>query len=114
MDDLATELGGDLWALVSDAGGFLEISYEASRTRMRVNLDGAFLCMQRAARLMVAQGKGRRVVAMTSVQEHQPGVGAADYGTAEHGLGGLVKNAAIELGSVRWHAADWAPRPART
>jgi len=104
VDELAEALGGDLWALVSNAGGggggpFLDLPYDEWRTRMRVNLDGAFLCLQRAARRMVTGGQGGRLVAVTSVHEHQPRVGATDYVTAKHGLGGLVKNAALELAS---------------
>ncbi len=102
VDELADALGGRLWALVSNAGGgsggpFLELPYEQWRTRMRVNLDGAFLCMQRAAQRMVAAGQGGRLVAVTSVHETAPRVGSSDYVSAKHGLGGLVKNAALEL-----------------
>ena len=102
VDDLAEALGGSLWAFVSNAGGgnggpFLDMAYDEWRTRMRVNLDGAFLCLQRAARRMVAAGQGGRLVAVTSVHEHAPRVGSSDYVAAKHGLGGLVKTAAIEL-----------------
>ena len=102
VDELADALGGQLWALVSNAGGgsggpFLELPYDEWRSRMRVNLDGAFLCLQRAARRMVAAGQGGRLVAITSVHETAPRVGSTDYVTAKHGLGGLVKNAALEL-----------------
>lgn len=103
VDELADALGGELRALVSNAGGggggpFLDLPYDEWRTRLRVNLDGAFLVLQRAARRMVSAGTGGRLVAVTSVHEHQPRVGAADYVAAKHGLGGLVKTAAIELG----------------
>ena len=102
VDELADALGGQLWALVSNAGGgsggpFLEMPYDVWRSRMRVNLDGAFLCLQRAARRMVVAGGGGRLVAISSVHEHAPRVGSSDYVAAKHGLGGLVKNAALEL-----------------
>jgi NAD(P)-dependent dehydrogenase (short-subunit alcohol dehydrogenase family) len=102
VDELYDALGGTPWAFVSNAGGgsggpFLELPYEEWRTRMRVNLDGAFLGMQRAARRLVPGGSGGRIVAVTSVHEHAPRVGSTDYVTAKHGLGGLVKNAALEL-----------------
>lgn len=80
-------------------GAFLDLSYDDVRDVVRLNLDGAFLGMQRAARRMVATGAGGRIVVVTSVHEHQPRVGAAAYVAAKHGLGGLVKNAAIELGA---------------
>ena len=106
VDELADALGGQLWAFVSNAGGgsggpFLEMTYDTWRSRMRVNLDGAFLCLQRAARRMVDAGQGGRLVAVTSVHEHAPRVGSSDYVTAKHGLGGLVKNAALELAAHR-------------
>ena len=100
VDELADELGGELWALVNNAGGggggpLLDMPYDEWRTRFRVNLDGAFLCLQRAARRMTSGG---RIVCITSVHEHTPRVGSADYVAAKHGLGGLVKTAAMELG----------------
>ena len=103
VDELAAALDGPLWAFVSNAGGgsggpLLDLPYEQWRSRMRVNLDGAFLGIQRAARLMVAGGQGGRIVAVTSVHETAPRYGSTDYVTAKHGLGGLVKNAALELG----------------
>ncbi|WP_370634437.1 SDR family NAD(P)-dependent oxidoreductase [Actinotalea sp. Marseille-Q4924] len=46
---------------------------------------------------MVSGGRGGRVVAITSVYEQAPPVGAAPYGAAKGGLGLLVKVAALEL-----------------
>ena len=39
-----------------------------------------------------------RIIAVTSVHEHQPRVGSAAYDAAKHGLGGLIKTLALELG----------------
>ena len=49
---------------------------------------------------MVAQGTGGRLIAVSSVHEHQPRVGSAAYDAAKHGLGGLMKTIALELGSA--------------
>lgn len=46
---------------------------------------------------MVAADSGGRIIAVTSVHEHQPRVGSAAYDAAEHGLGGLVQTIALEL-----------------
>jgi NAD(P)-dependent dehydrogenase (short-subunit alcohol dehydrogenase family) len=62
-----------------------------------VNLNGAFLCAQRAARRMVEQGRGGRIVNVTSVHEHVPLPESAAYVAAKHGLGGLTKQMALEL-----------------
>ena len=47
---------------------------------------------------MVASGTGGWLIAVTSVHEHQPRVGSAAYDAAKHGLGGLMKTLALELG----------------
>ena len=50
------------------------------------------------ARRMVDAGRGGRIIGVTSVHEHQPRVGSAAYDAAKHGLGGLLKTLALELG----------------
>ena len=101
VDDLAEALGG-VDVLVNDAGTghstpILETGYETWREVIATDLDAAFLCLQRAARRMVAAGRGGRIVNVTSVHEHQPRVGAAAYCAAKGGLGLLTRVAAIEL-----------------
>lgn len=65
---------------------------------MAVDLDGAFVCLQAAARHLVQAGNGGRLIGVTSVHEHQPKVGSSAYDAAKHGLGGLLKTIALELG----------------
>ena len=101
VDELADALGG-VDVLVNDAGTgtmtpLLEIDYATWREVLATDLDGAFLCLQRAARRMVAAGRGGRIINVTSVHEHAPRVGAAPYCAAKGGLGLLTRTAAIEL-----------------
>ncbi|SNR55047.1 SDR family oxidoreductase [Blastococcus mobilis] len=101
VDELAESLGG-VDVLVNDAGTghvtpLLDLDLATWRTVLATDLDGAFLCLQRAARRMVAAGRGGRIVNITSVHEHQPRVGAAAYCAAKGGLGLLTRVAAIEL-----------------
>jgi NAD(P)-dependent dehydrogenase (short-subunit alcohol dehydrogenase family) len=77
---------------------FLDADLETWRRTLATDLDGPFVVMQRAARRMVAGSAGGRVVAITSVHEHQPRVGSAAYDAAKHGLGGLITTMALELG----------------
>lgn len=113
VDALAEELGGvDVFvnnAGTGDNAPLLEMSYEAWRHTVMTDLDGAFVCIQRAAKRMVAANRGGRIVAVTSVHEHQPRVGSSAYDAAKHGLGGLIKTAALELGRYGITANAVAP-----
>jgi len=101
IGELADALGG-LDVLVNNAGtghltSVLELSFEEWRRVLGVDLDGAFLCAQRAARIMVEAGRGGRIVNVTSVHEHVPRAGAAAYCAAKGGLGLLTQVMALEL-----------------
>ncbi|MDQ0937729.1 SDR family oxidoreductase [Streptomyces turgidiscabies] len=101
IDGLAGELGR-LDVLVNNAGTgtatpFLDITLDTFRQVIDVDLAGPFLCSQLAARRMIAQGTGGRIVNITSVHEHQPRVGAAPYCAAKGGLGLLTQVMALEL-----------------
>lgn len=101
VDELASELGG-LGVLVNCAGTghrdpVLDVGYDRWREVLATDLDGPFLCAQRAARLMRESGRGGRIVNVTSVHEHVPRFGAAAYCTAKAGLGMLTKCLALEL-----------------
>lgn len=98
---LADALGG-LDAMVNVAGAmdmapFLETGLERWRRILDVDLTGTFACGQAAARRMVAQGRGGRIVNVTSVHEHVPLRGAAAYCAAKGGLGLLTQVMALEL-----------------
>ena len=102
IDELVEELGG-IDVLVNNSGTSregkaLELEYDDWRHTLSVDLDGAFLCAQRAARRMVDQGRGGRIVNVTSVHEFKPIVDGVAYTVAKHGLGGLTKQLAFEWG----------------
>jgi NAD(P)-dependent dehydrogenase (short-subunit alcohol dehydrogenase family) len=91
VDAMADDLGG-LDVFVNNAGmgqseHFLDLAVDDWRTIIATNLDGAFVCIQRAAKRMVATGSGGRLIAVTSVHEHQPRVGSSAYVASKHGLG---------------------------
>jgi NAD(P)-dependent dehydrogenase (short-subunit alcohol dehydrogenase family) len=101
VDELMDALGG-IDAFVNNAATnrrapFLELSWDDWRDTLAVDLDGAFLCAQRAARRMVEQGRGGRIVNVTSVHELIPLERSSGYVAAKHGLGGLTKVMALEL-----------------
>jgi NAD(P)-dependent dehydrogenase (short-subunit alcohol dehydrogenase family) len=114
--ELADELGG-VDVFVNNAGGaheapVLEMTLDDWRKTLDLDLTGAFLCLQHAGRRMVEQGRGGRLVAITSIHEHLPLRGSAAYAAAKGGLGMLVKALALELGP---HASPpTRSRPARS
>ncbi|MFD0688543.1 SDR family oxidoreductase [Actinomadura fibrosa] len=101
VDELADELGG-VGVLVNNAGTgssrpVLDMGLDEWREVLAVDLDGAFLCSQRAARRMVARGRGGRIVNVTSVHEEHPRVGSGPYCAAKGGLKMLARVLALEL-----------------
>ena len=63
-----------------------------------VNLTGAFYGLKVAAALMVAQGRGGRIVNIASQAAKSGFPHAQAYTASKHGLVGLIRSAAIELG----------------
>ena len=113
IDSLCEELGGiDVFVNNAGTGGstpLLDVSLKEWRHTVATDLDGAFVCIQRAARRMVAAGNGGRLIGVSSVHEHQPRVGSGPYDAAKHGLGGLFKTLALELGQHGITANTVAP-----
>jgi NAD(P)-dependent dehydrogenase (short-subunit alcohol dehydrogenase family) len=101
VGELSERLGG-LDALVNNAGygtskPILEMELAEWQGVIDVNLTGAFLCAQAAAKRWIEEGRGGRIVNVTSVHEHIPLEGSGPYTASKHGLGGLTKVMALEL-----------------
>jgi 2-deoxy-D-gluconate 3-dehydrogenase len=63
-----------------------------------VNLRSTFLCTQNVAAEMIKQGKGGKIINITSVDAlHPSSVGLATYDASKHGMWGFTKNVALEL-----------------
>jgi len=98
---------GSVDILVNNAGIYpnapvLSMSAAEFDRVVDVNLRGVFLCCRRAAQQMVAQGRGGRIINITSVDAiHPSGVGLAHYDASKHGVWGFTKNLALELAPHR-------------
>lgn len=64
-----------------------------------VNVKGAFLCSQAAARVMIEQGQGGSIIIMSSASGKKPDMQAAAYCSSKSALIGLMRVLALELGS---------------
>jgi glucose 1-dehydrogenase len=71
-----------------------EAQYEAV---MSVNLKSAFFATQIAARQMIKQGGGGRIINITSVHEDWPMPGNTAYCLAKGGMRMLTRTAGLEL-----------------
>jgi 2-deoxy-D-gluconate 3-dehydrogenase len=99
----AVDCFGGLDILVNNAGiypivPFTEMEPAMFERVLRVNLVGTFLCMKAASRQMIEQGRGGKIINVTSVDAVHPSmVGLAHYDASKHGAWGLTKNVALEL-----------------
>jgi meso-butanediol dehydrogenase/(S,S)-butanediol dehydrogenase/diacetyl reductase len=92
----------DIW--VNNAGiGYimkplLEVTPADWSTVIDVNLTGAFFGLRVAAEHMVSAGRGGRIINIASQAAKSGFPHAQAYTASKHGLVGLVRSAAIELG----------------
>jgi meso-butanediol dehydrogenase/(S,S)-butanediol dehydrogenase/diacetyl reductase len=90
--------------LINNAGiGYLiepllNTSLERWQHVMGVNLTGAFLCIKHAAARMIEQGRGGRIVNIASQAAKSGHLHMAAYTASKHGMVGLTRSAALELG----------------
>jgi glucose 1-dehydrogenase len=113
FESVTGEFGG-LDIMVNNAGmetfhPFLEMPADAWRKVIEVDLTGAFLCAQRAARVMVQSGAGGSIVNITSVHQVIPWGGYAHYCAAKAALDMLTKTAALELANQKVRVNTVAP-----
>jgi NAD(P)-dependent dehydrogenase (short-subunit alcohol dehydrogenase family) len=102
----AVDAFGRVDVLVNNAGilrdkTLLKMDEEMWDTVIAVHLRGTFLCTQAAAKQMVAQGAGGRIVNTTSVSGMMGNFGQANYAAAKAGIYGFTRTAAIELQKQR-------------
>lgn len=110
---------GRLDVMVSNAGiggthAFLDQPLEHWQRVLAVNLTGPLLCGQTAARQMLRQGQGGRIVNIASVSGIRAGIGRTAYGTSKAGVIGLTAQMALELGPHGITANAIAPGPVDT
>jgi meso-butanediol dehydrogenase/(S,S)-butanediol dehydrogenase/diacetyl reductase len=96
---------GRLDVMVNNAGiGYLmkpiiEMTQADWDAVLGVNLRGAFFGIKHAAKQLIAQGQGGRIINIGSQASKSGFPFASAYVSSKHGMVGLTRSAAIELGS---------------
>ena len=88
---------------------FLEITDDHWNQVLGVNLYGAFVVSQLAARQMVKQGNGGKIIFTSSVHEDIPYPRYTAYCASKGGLRLLMRNIAIELAPHKINVNNIAP-----
>jgi NAD(P)-dependent dehydrogenase (short-subunit alcohol dehydrogenase family) len=117
VDQIAATFGR-IDALVNNAGvavfkPIAETSFEEWRHVLGTNLDGAFLCTQACAPVMIKSGGGS-IVNIASISGLRASTLRVAYGTSKAALIHLTKQQAVELGNVGIRVNAIAPGPVET
>src|SRR3954466_2731866 len=99
----AVKAFGRLDIMVNNAGvetrtSVLDTTEQQFEKVMAINLKSAFFGTQLAAKQMIAQGGGGRIINITSVHEDWPMPGNNPYCVSKGGMRMLTRTAGIELG----------------
>ena len=116
--DAVAQAFGRIDALVNNAGvavfkPILETSFAEFREVLATNLDGAFLCTQACAPVMLRTGGGA-VVNIASISGLRASTLRVAYGTSKAALLHLTKQQAVELGNVGIRVNAVCPGPVET
>jgi glucose 1-dehydrogenase len=110
----AVDSFGRLDILVNNAGleykhPFTEYPFELWQKVIAVDLTGPYLCAQSAAKAMIRQGSGGRIINISSVHEDLPMPTNAPYCAAKGGLRMLMRTIAVELAPHKINVNNIAP-----
>jgi NAD(P)-dependent dehydrogenase (short-subunit alcohol dehydrogenase family) len=114
--ELAVTTFGGVDIFVSNAGmsiiePFLTMPTETLQRFLDVHIRGAFTCGQAVARRMVEQGRGGRIINMSSVAASFANTGFAAYATVKAALTSLTRVQAVELAEYAITANALVPGP---
>lgn len=94
---------GGIDILVNNAGIFplaplAQLTSELFESVLSINLKGVFLFTKYVSGQMIQQGRGGKIINVTSIDAIHPSmVGLASYDASKHAVWGFTKNVALEL-----------------
>jgi 2-deoxy-D-gluconate 3-dehydrogenase len=103
MVDAAVSAYGGVDILVNNAGIYPNIPVMKMQEKdfdkiIAINLKGVFLATHVAAAQMITQGRGGKIINISSIDALHPSMaGLAAYDASKHGVWGFTKNVALEL-----------------
>ncbi|KAK8954566.1 Zerumbone synthase [Platanthera zijinensis] len=115
--DFTAEKHGTIDILVNNAGvtgpkiaDIRDVVLDDFKRVFDVNVNGVFLGMKHAGRVMIPRGRGS-IISLASVSSIQGGFGPHGYTASKHAVAGLTKSVAAELGKhgIPGKAASWIP-----
>jgi NAD(P)-dependent dehydrogenase (short-subunit alcohol dehydrogenase family) len=114
--EFSVEKFGAVDIFVSNAGmstfePFLTMSHQTWHRFLNVHVSGAFYCGQAAAQQMVKQGRGGRIMNMSSIASSFALYGFTAYSTVKTALLGLTRVQAVELAEHNITANTLVPGP---
>lgn len=88
---------------------FVDLTDDDWKKVVHVNLFGAFLVSQIAARQMIKQGQGGKLVFISSIHEDVPFPGYTPYCVSKGGMRMLMRNICLELAPYKINCNNIAP-----
>jgi NAD(P)-dependent dehydrogenase (short-subunit alcohol dehydrogenase family) len=94
VDILCNNAGGGV-----GGGPVIQQTLDSWNRTVAINLTGTFLCAKHVAPKIIAGGRGGRIINTASIAGKRGGPMMAAYSAAKHGVIGLTRSLALELGA---------------
>ncbi|KAK5054469.1 hypothetical protein LTR84_001360 [Exophiala bonariae] len=105
--------------MVANAGiiipkSMMDIDLEEFSLILNVNVKGTFICYREAARQMIAQGRGGRIIGAASLAAYRPSHGSTPYAASKWAVRGLTQSMAYDLAEHDINVNAYCPGPVDT